>query len=896
MRALNILRLRLRTLFYSRRLDRELEEELQYHFNREIQRNLKAGMPASQARTAAKRLIGRPAHILEECRDERQVAWITGTIRDFRCGWRTLRRTPGFAAAIIITLGLGIGANTAVFSIADALLFRSLPVHEPERLFQVLQPDGPGLQDFGELFAASDFGEMKDRIAPFAQLAAQTEARQITVNIDGAPGEPLRREAVSGSYFAAMDVEPAIGRTISDLDDRASDQPPAAVISYGLWQNRFNLDPGILSRAIRIGKTIFQIAGVAQPGFFGVEVGNKTDLWTPLASEPRTPRSVHSVRLIGRLMPGATLTQASDPLQAILHQQMVEMVGHAPPGTPQSLVDRILRLKIKLIPAGGGISPFRVGGGKPLLIVSGLVALVLLLACTTVATLFEARRSIRQGEMAVRISLGASRWRLLRQLLCEALLIAGAAAGLGLILARWMSPVLVSLLTPPGASLQLPSTASGHVLAFTGMVGIVAALLFGLVPAWRSSAVNPLATLRCYAGRTGSERSRTGKVMVAFQVCVSLILVVGATSFVRTLINLSTANTGFNRHNIILANLQLRGGDQSERLALAWQDLLRRVSAIPGVESASLSSGSPFNGAYGNGMLRIPGSAPDIENSGCVFFLASTGFFRTTGIFTLQGRDFEPRDFEPAAPPVAVVSETLARQFFGDTNPLGRTFSDFEDSPPRWVTVIGVVNDIKFENLRNSPPRIVYYPYTWPHPVTAMSVVLRARRDVASLGAALRHEASLADPGFVVRQITTQTRLIDETLLRERLLATVGSYFGVLALLMAVIGLYGIASYTVAQRTREIGIRMALGAARGTVLGMIVRESAMLVAAGAAIGLTVSLAAERLVAAFLFGVKAYDAATLAATACFVLAVTAAAALIPARRAARIDPMSALRHE
>ena len=412
MRALTILRLRLRTLLHGRRLDRELEEELQYHLDREVQRNLDAGMPPGQARAAALRSMGRTAEVQEQCRDERQVAWITGTIRDLRCGMRNLRRMPGFVAVVVVTLGLGIGANTAVFSVADALLFKALPVHEPERLFQVLQPDGPGLQEFGELFAAADYGEMRDQVAPFAQLAAQTEATQILARIGGTREEPVRREAVSGNYFKVLGVDAELGRIISSADNRPSDQQPAAVISYGLWKRRFGLDPAILGRNIRIGRTVFQIAGIAQPGFFGVELGNATDLWTPLASEARPLRSARSVRLIGRLAAGATMAQASAPLQAILHRQMVEMVGRAPSGTPQSLIERILRLKVKLVPAGGGISPFRAGGSNPLLIVFGLVALVLLVACTTVATLFEARRSMRQPEMAVRISLGASRWRL----------------------------------------------------------------------------------------------------------------------------------------------------------------------------------------------------------------------------------------------------------------------------------------------------------------------------------------------------------------------------------------------------------------------------------------------------------------------------------------------------
>src|ERR1051326_6899243 len=504
MRALNILKLRFRTLFKRERLDRELEEELQYHLGREIQRNLEAGMAAGQARTAAVRSLGGAAQIQEQCRDQRRLGWITDTLWDLRYALRAFRREPLFVTAIVITLGLGIGGNTAIFSIADALLLKVLPVREPGRLFQVLQPDGPGLQEYGELFSASDFGLMRDRVGQFAQLAAETEPTQVTATIEGTQEELLRRGTVSGNYFGVLGVGPSIGRTILAIDDRASGQPPVAVISYGFWKRRFDLDRHILGRTIRIGNTIFQIIGVAEAEFFGLEVGTMTDLWTPLASELQRTRSVRSVRLIGRLNSGAGVAQASAPIQAMFHQQMVDMVGHAPPGTPRPLVDRILQLKIKLIPAAKGISPLRAQYAQPLLIVFGLVALVLLVACTTVATLFEARRSVRERELAVRVSLGASRWRLMRQLLSEGILIAAAAAVSGLILAHWTSPLLVSLLAPSGTPVQLSLGIDSRVLAFTAILCVLTALLFGLIPAWHSSTVNPGVSLK-----NGSGRGRT---------------------------------------------------------------------------------------------------------------------------------------------------------------------------------------------------------------------------------------------------------------------------------------------------------------------------------------------------------------------------------------------------
>ena len=348
---------------------------------------------------------------------------------------------------------------------------------------------------------------------------------------------------------------------------------------------------------------------------------------------------------------------------------------------------------------------------------------------------------------------------------------------------------------------------------------------------------------------------------------------------------------------MIIADVQFRGQDKGERLHLAWEELRRRISTIPGIESVGLSSGSVFNGAYGNGALRLQGIPTDMKNlTGGIFFHASVNFFHTMGTPLLKGRDSEPRDFQPSAPPVAIVSESLARPFFGNDNPLGMRCSNFEDIPPRWVEVIGVAKDTKYENLRAPAQRVIYLPYTWPHPEPEMSIAVRARTDMATLSPALRREVRAANPEFAVQRITTQSKLVNDTLVRERLLATVGGFFGVLALLMAAIGLYGIMSYTVVQRTQEIGIRMALGATRHEVLGMILRESLLVVAAGTIVGAAAALAAARLISTLLFGVSAQDPATAVIVVCVLVAAALAAAFIPARRAAQTEPIVALHYD
>jgi predicted permease len=558
MRVLDILRLRLRTLLTRRRLDREVEEELQYHLDRQTQQNLNAGMPPARARQAAIHALGGAARIQEQCREARGFLPFAGLGSDLAHGWRVFGREPAFAMAVVATLALGIGVNTAVFRIADALLLRSLPVRDPQRLFQVLQPDGPGLQQYGELFGEADYAGLRDNAARFAQLAADTESHEAQGILGGSPAEPMRHTSVSSNYFQTLGVEPVIGRVFAPADDSR-----AAILSYGFWTRRLDRDPGVLGRSVRVGNAVYVIVGVAGPAFSGIETGTFTDVWTTLDRQP--PRS-RTLRLIGRLLPGATIEQGFGPMQAVFHQHMSEMAGHAPRGTPQPLIDRILQLQLRLVSAANGISPLRAGNAAPLWIVFGLVALILLLACSTVATLFEARRSSRRHEMAVRLSLGASRWRLLRQLLCEGLPLAAAAALAGLALAYWTAPVLANRLTPTGLAIQLPHEIDLRVLAFTATVSLVTALLFGIVPAWHSSAVAP-----CSALGTGRSRfpgsARSGKVLVAIQVALSMILVTGATLFVRTLFNLSTMDPGFDSRNIVVADVQFRGGDRAQ----TWQ-------------------------------------------------------------------------------------------------------------------------------------------------------------------------------------------------------------------------------------------------------------------------------------------------------------------------------------
>ncbi len=889
MRVVRKLKLRLRSILFRQYADDQLHGELVFHLEQLTRENIESGMGPEEARLAAERSLGGVAQIEEECRDKRGVGPLLDTWRDLRHGARMLRRAPVLSVTIILTLGLGIGANTAIFHIADVLLFRSLPVTEPRRLLQLLQPDGPGLRAYGENFAEQDYRALRENAAGYAQLAAGSQAGPAVVT-DGEGEETVRRAVVSGNFFQTLGVRAAMGRVMAPEDERVEGRDPPAVLSYTYWQHRFQGDPRVLGRTMRIGGRLFQIAGVAQAGFSGLDVGLMTDVWTPLAGGADGGTRL---RLIGRLNSGSSLEQALAPIQAAYHQRMTEMAGHAPPGTPRGLIDHILALRIRAVPAARGLSALKATYQSAVLIVLGLVGLVLLAACTTVATLLEARRNGRCRELAIRRSLGASRWRLLRQLLCESVWMAAAAGVAGWCLAHWTAPWLVRLLGPSEFEVQLPAGVDGRVLGFAMLVSAATVLVFGLMPAWRASGVDINAAFKAGTGWTGSNRRRGTWALVACQTAMSMVLVLGAAVFLRTLINLAGVNAGVERKSVVLANVQFRGQARGRLSAAVWEDLRLRVSEIPGIEAVSLSSGSAFNGAFGNGMVRVQGRSAGLGN-GCVFFQASPGFFRTSGISLLKGRDFEPRDLEPGAAPVAVIGASTARQLFPEVDPIGRAFSNFEDSPPRWVTVVGVVQDTRFENLRNPPPKAVYFPYTWPRTFPVLSLAIRTRLEAPVLAASLR--AAAGDRGFVVRQVTSQGELIDRTMLLERKLAIAAGLFGVLALVMAAVGLFGMVSYTTAQRTAEFGIRMALGATPGAVTRLVLRESGLVVAVGAFVGLCVALVLGRLSSATLFGVKPYDGAAVAASMLVLGVVSLVAAVVPAVRAARMNPGYALRQD
>lgn len=890
-------RLRIRSLMGRRRPERELDDELQYHLDQQVAENLGAGMAPNEAEQAARRSFGNLANVKEECRDARGMALLVDAIHDLRYALRTFRRSPGFAFAAVLTLALGIGANTTVFSIADAVLLKMLPVKEPERLIQILQPEVLTSEYF-DTFSFVNYREMRQDIHSLADLVAERPPSAAQAAIDGQP-ETVCRSAVSGSYFEMLGVTPVLGRTIEPAVDDEPGRHPQAVISYGFWKRRFNLDRGVIGRRIRIGDTPFEIIGVTSAGFFGLQIGSMVDVWTPVTMEPERRlrmRGATFLRLFGRLKPGVSAAQALAPLQVSYHRAQMENLRNAPPGTPASIFDRVAQMKLKIVAAAKGVSPLRKNYGHPIGIVFAVVAGVLLLGCGNVANLLLARASARQREMAVRISLGAARVRLIRQLLTESLLLSGAAGVAGLAAARWTAPVLVAMLAPSDTPVQLVVGLDIRVLLFTAGVSFLTVVVFGVSPALRASRVDVHSALKSGTRLASTHTSREGRLLLSAQMALSLMLLLVSSLLVRTLMNLKAVDPGFDRHNLIIASVQFGGTETGDRLRMAWEDLLRHVTAIPGVESASVSSGGPFAGAAASFPIRIAGATANLDPNWLI--PVSANYFGTLGARVTTGRDFEPRDFQPAASEVAIINETAARRHFGNQNPLGQRISDFEQNPPRWAEIIGVAPDMKFDSLRTATPPIVYRPFTQglgggPR---FMSVELRARRDSGSLAPALHRAVTAANPKFSVRDIKPLSTAIDNTLIRERLLASVGTFFGGLALLLAAIGLYGTISYSVARRTQEIGVRIALGARPYQVLTMVLREALAAVAAGGAIGIAAGLFGARMIAGLLFGVKPHDVSTVLLAAILLALTSLAAAFIPAVRACRTDAMEALRSE
>jgi putative ABC transport system permease protein len=811
-------------------------------------------------------------------------------LQDLRYALRTLRSSPGFSAVAILSLALGIGANTAIFSLINAVMLKSLPVSHPEELLQVWADENHDSSFTNPMWEAlRDRQDVFSGISAFAgtrfNLAVGGEARMAWGYFTG------------GQFFETLGVLPWIGRTYTAADDKRG-CPATAVLSYSFWQKEYGGNPGVVGGTILLDTHPFQIVGVAQPGFVGVNVGISFDIFAPLCAEPIVRgensaldrRSSWWMRVLARPKPGITVAQASARLRTLSSGVFESVV---PPDYNPEDKRKFLNSKLSARPAPNGLSNIRTEYRQALLILMAVVVAVLLIACANVANLLLARGAVRQREIAIRMALGSGRGRLIRQLLTESLLLSLLGAAMGVVFARWGGRLLVGFLGSTRIPVFLDLSIDGRVLAFTAGVAVFTGLLFGLAPAWRGTRVQPQTAMKANArGVIEGAKFGLGKALVTFQVALSLLLVVGAGLMLTTFFKLSTVHTGFDQRHVLLVQVDLRNAHYPlERRLPAFAQIVDRLQSIPGVTSASASDGTPINGSVWSG--DVFAEANSMKHH-VYFNQVSARYFESMSTPLLAGRDFDARD-TLEAPKVAIINRTMAVKLFGTGNPLGKTFTA-PTSGVKTRLIVGVVGDAKYASLRDVPPPTAFIALSQEEkPGQYCNFEVRAAGPPSALIPAARSAIAEVNRD-VVLQFTTLSTQLDESLKRDRLLATLSGFFGVLALLLATIGLYGVMSYNVARRRNEIGIRMALGAEGSRVMRMILGEVAILIATGLIVGLGAALATTHLLASFLYEIKPNDPLTLLLAAAVLALVGAFAGFVPARRASLLDPMAALREE
>jgi predicted permease len=830
--------------------------------------------------------------------------------QDLHFGLRQLRKNPAFTAVAVITLALGIGANTAIFTVVNALLLKALPVRDPQQLVIVGDPTVVNGVSNGtpqtSIFSYPLYKELRDRNSVFSGLsaAASNKGVQVGTGQGGPLDEKVTARMVSGNYFSVLGLEPAAGRLISDSDDTAENANPVVVLGYDYWQRKFALSPSIIGSEIRLDDAPFTVIGVAPAGFEGDVVGERMALYVPLSMQPAIVRGRHYrnapntswLSLIGRLKTGTPTAQAQADLNVVFLQ-----VQKGDYGASLSADDRnaLLRRHIDVVAGGSGLSQLRGNYRIPLFLLMGIVGLVLLIACVNVANLLLARAAARNREIAIRLAIGAHQRRLVQQLLTESVLLALIGGLAGSLLAVFGVRLLVKIF---GSQVDLPLSPDARVLVFTVVISLFTGILFGLVPALKTLGVTVTPALKDARAATRGSGSRFGwgKGLIAAQVALSLLVLFAASLLVRSLQNLMTQSFGYKRDHLVIARIDpIASGYSNEGMKRLAPEIVARLASIPELHAITYSTNGLFSGTESNEAILVPGYPASegrdrISNEDYV----GADYFGVVGIPILSGRGIEAQDTETATR-VAVVNEAMVKHFFAGQNPIGRQFRiddpDWLDKP---MTVVGVSRNAKDHGsgLREDvTPRYYLAFQQMPEPYQIVIEAQASGTPSAAISVVLNGIKGV-DPHLPITSVRTLDSLVSDSAANQIVLAKISTFFAGLALLLACVGLYGVMSYTVAGRTREIGVRMALGAGRGAVMEMVLRESMLLVTIGLSFGIPLALIVCRTLHSFLFGLKSTDPLSLSAVVLILAMVAAFAGFIPARRAAKVDPMVALRYE
>jgi predicted permease len=900
-----------------RKADLEFDEEMRMHLQLLTEQAIRRGMSPEEARSAAHRQFGNISLLRQRRQEMKSIMSLANLGRDLRFAARQLRRSPSLAIIAVVSLALGIGANTAIFTIAKNVLLDSLPVKNPHELLLLTwvsghqQPVPPVWGDVGTSeqggFRSTAFSypvleELRKKTTIFTDLIA-FKPIPMTVTVDGNP-ELIDGEMVSGNAFSGLGVKPLLGRPLMPADDMAPGSGPVAVISEGYWAERFGRSSLALGKTIFVNGVPITVVGVSPARFTGLEMGQETRIFVPLTMQPLlfpreqltasgSPSLLNNpqswwVLILARLGPGVPESRAQSALDLVLRQKAMDDLPRAK-GMDQ--------FHLRLEPGDRGLDYLKSEFAKSLYVLFALAGLVLLLACVNLANLLLARAATRQREMSTRLALGARRMHIMRQVLTESLLLSAMGGVAGLLLGYLGRNVIPRLLASPSQPAMMQVDFDWGVLAFTAGLSLATGLLFGIVPAWQAIHSDRNAALNGADHATaGGHGMWFGKALVIFQIALSTILLIGAGLFVRTLENLSHTPLGFRSDHILLFRLNPPRTRYSDAQMMAfYQQLEEKLAVVPGVRSVSMSNIAIIGDGHSGSTFHVSGRPVETEAVRVQTNHVGANFFQTMGIPILQGRGFDVHD-TAASPKVAVVNRALARQFFPNENPIGQTFEAEADDTKGPVEIVGIAADTRYADLRSETPPTFYLPYSQALGSARMVVEIHTQAEPGSILSQARSVVASIDRDMPLIDVRTMTEQLKATMSGERVFAQLTSGFGILALLLACIGIYGVMAYTVARRTGEIGIRMALGAQALQVLGMVLREASWMAVAGVTLGLGCALWLARFLSSMLYGLMPWDPLTLTSSSSLLLIIALVAASGPARRASRVDPIRALRHQ